>query len=66
MPEAVAKRQRRARYFVSLPVYEEDLDLLDRAAAIRQEPRARYVRRIVLREARADLREAERKAQAVA
>lgn len=45
---------------MNLPVYEEDLDVLDRAAAIRQEPRATYVRRIALREAKADLRRAER------
>lgn len=62
MPTPVRKRQQRPRYFVNLPVYEEDLETLDRAAAIRQEPRASYVRRIALREARADLREAERKA----
>jgi uncharacterized protein (DUF1778 family) len=65
MPVARTKRQLpRARYFVNLPVYEDDLMLLDRAAAIRNEPRATYVRRTVLREARADIREAERKAAA--
>jgi uncharacterized protein (DUF1778 family) len=60
-----SKRQLpRPRYFVNLPVYEDDLITLDRAAAIKGEPRATYVRRTVLREARADIREAERKAAA--
>ena len=70
MPPLTVKRQRRARprprYFVNLPVYEEDLEVLDRASALKREPRATYVRRVVLREARADLREAERKAAASA
>lgn len=64
MAPPVIQRQRRARYYVTVPVYEEDLNVLDRAAAIRSEPRARYVRRVMLREARADLREAERKSSA--
>jgi uncharacterized protein (DUF1778 family) len=65
MPALKSKRQLpRPRYFVNLPVYEEDLMLLDRASAIKGEPRATYVRRTVLREARADIREAERKAAA--
>jgi hypothetical protein len=62
------KRQRlpRARYFVNLPVYAEDMAILDQASALKGEPRATYVRRTVLREARADLREAERKQQQAA
>jgi hypothetical protein len=62
MPRPLPKRQRRSRFFVNLPVYEEDLDVLDRVAALRKEPRATYVRRVVLREARAELRKFERAA----
>ena len=59
-------RERRIRLPVSVPMSEPDIDILDRAAAIREESRASYARRVLLREANADLREAERKAQAVA
>lgn len=64
MPPLPSKRQRlpRARYFVNLPVYAEDMAVLDQASALKNEPRATYVRRVVLRVARADIREAERKA----
>lgn len=58
------KHQQRARYFVNVPVYDADMATIECAAALRNEPRATYVRRVVLREARADLRRAERKAAA--
>jgi uncharacterized protein (DUF1778 family) len=41
----------------------QDIDMIDRAAALRDEARAAYMRRVILREAGADLREAERKQQ---
>lgn len=60
------RRERRIKFPVSVPMDETDIDVIDRAAAIRDESRASYARRVLLREANADLREAERKAQAVA
>jgi uncharacterized protein (DUF1778 family) len=66
MTKTIPNRQRRVTYPVSVSIEETALDVIDRAAAIRSESRASYIRRTVLREANADLREAERKAQAVA
>lgn len=43
-----------------------DIETVDRAAALRDESRASYMRRVILREAGADLREAERRAAAAA
>lgn len=64
MPKTLARRQRRIRFPVSVPMGETDLEVIDRAAAIRDESRASYIRRVMLREANAELRELERKAAA--
>jgi uncharacterized protein (DUF1778 family) len=64
MAKTIAPRQRRIRFPVSVPMDEADLELIDRAAKIRTESRASYIRRVILREARADLRDAERKQDA--
>lgn len=63
MPKTLTRRQRRIRFPVSVPMDEPDLDVIDRAAAIREESRASYIRRVMLREARADIRDMERKQQ---
>jgi hypothetical protein len=45
---------------------DDEIDVIDRAAALREETRGEYMRRVLLRQAAADLRDAERKAQVVA
>jgi len=42
---------------------DEELAVLDAAAGLRDESRSAYIARVALREARADLRDAERKQQ---
>jgi uncharacterized protein (DUF1778 family) len=64
MPPLTSPRQRRIRFPVSVPMDDADLGLVDRAAALRSESRASYIRRVMIREANADLRDAERKAGA--
>ena len=38
----------------------EEIELIDQAAALRDESRAQYIRRVAVREARAELRKAAR------
>jgi uncharacterized protein (DUF1778 family) len=54
-------RQRVIKLPVSTPMEPDEIATVDKAAAIRSESRASYIRRVILREANADLREAERK-----
>lgn len=63
MPLLKAPRQRTPKYPVSVSrMTDEQIALIDRAAALRNEPRGGYIARVILREAKADLREAERRA----
>ena len=57
------KRQRRVKLPVSVPMEEDEISTVDKAASLRSESRASYVRRVILREANADLRDAERRQQ---
>lgn len=66
MTSPLKQRQRRARLAVSTPMALDEIELVDKAAALRTESRAGYIRRVIVREANADIREAERKSQAVA
>lgn len=67
MSRLQARRQRTPKYPVSVGrMVDAEIEVIDRAAALKKETRAEYMRRVLLREANADLRDAERKAQAVA
>ena len=64
MPTLTHKRQRSPKYPVSAArMSDEELAVLDAAAGLRDESRSAYIARVALREARADLRDAERKQQ---
>jgi len=64
MTRRITKRQPHPDYPVSAArMTREELALLDQAAALRDESRSAYLARVGLREARADLRDAERKQQ---
>lgn len=64
MPRLRTRRQQAADYPVSAArMTAEERRLIDDAAALRGESRSAYIARVSLREARADLRDAERKQQ---
>lgn len=48
---------------VSTPLSAEEMAAVDQAAALRDEKRAQYIRRVAVREARAELRRVERERQ---
>lgn len=60
MSDPVRPRQRRKRMPVSTPLSAEEMATVDKAAAIRDERRAQFIRRVAVREARAELRRIER------
>jgi hypothetical protein len=55
-------RPRTHRWPVSVPMSEHEIETVDRAAALRGEPRAAYIRRIATQRAAAELRAADRRA----
>lgn len=61
MTNPMGGRQIRPRLPVSSPLYLHEMEVIDRAAALRQESRAGYIRRVAVREAKADLRRAKGK-----
>lgn len=60
MPEPLRQRQKRLRMPISSPMSVEEITTVDAAAAIRAESRAQFIRRVAVREARAELRKRER------
>lgn len=60
MPEPLRQRQKRARLPISSPMSVEEIEAIDQAAAIRDESRAQFIRRVAVREARAELRRVQR------
>ena len=63
MPTRTQRRQPAKYPVTAARMSAEELDVVDAAAALRDESRSAYIARVAIREARADLREAERKAQ---
>lgn len=63
MPDPLKVRQQRARLPISSPMTAEEIATVDRAAAIRTESRAQFIRRVAVREARAELRRLAREAE---
>jgi uncharacterized protein (DUF1778 family) len=60
MSDLIRPRQKRVRLPISSPMSADEIAIVDRAAAIRDESRAAYIRRVAVREARAELRRANR------
>jgi len=53
-------RQKRLRLPISSPMHPEEVATIDQAAGIRSESRAQFIRRVAIREARAELRRIQR------
>lgn len=65
MPTRSQRRQPPKYPVTAARMSAEELTLIDEAAALRDESRSAYIARVAIREARADLRDAERKAQSM-
>jgi uncharacterized protein (DUF1778 family) len=64
MPQLKNRRQREHRFPVSVPMAENEILTVDRAAALKSESRANFIRRTAVQRAAAAIRAAERKVSA--